>query len=501
MNPDLITGTCKLPGATRVLMLLAAMLLVIGMPKLGFSMTSSPKVVFAHMVNTRAAVDWGLAQGANAVEMDIRFTPAGMPEKFRHSHELTQPCDCSDQNFSEDHVCSHLGPLPPLASLNKCFAETDATVMLNYLAMQRIAVVYMDSKVDSSDAPPNLSVAGKNIIDFLDTNLFAKGYKGQVIVSTPKTDYEIYTRAAIAQANRSQNKAHYFFTFDGQSSGINVAPSSVHQANDFSSTMQHLKDDGTFNRVYATGLTSLLPASFYDQIAISAYNKKQGIIASTGIWTIDDPVAMNQYLDFGVDSIMTNKPGVAVALIKRLGGTLAAPGDALQPPINGAGTVQATLPAGEICQSNANCALAACGRGTAADNSHKICCASGKIATYAGFDYCTEMPDTSVCWSNSQCLSEYCRGNNIGTNKGICGKLEVSLPCESNSDCKNGACGRGTADVNAGRICCPSGKYVHFAGFDYCQGMSSDSGCWSDAMCGSGNCKGNANGIKRGQCK
>jgi glycerophosphoryl diester phosphodiesterase len=516
MNPDVIKETCQLPGTTtprsgitkrplgaiKVLMLFAVLLLAIGRPQLGFSMTSSPKVVFAHMVNTRAAVDWGLAQGANAVEMDIRFTPAGVPEKFRHSHEVTQACDCFHPTSSDDHVCSHLGPLPPLANLNKCFAETDAVVMLNYLATKSIAVVYMDSKVDSSsDAPAKLDVAGTNIIDFLDTNLFGKGYKGQVIVSTPAIKYEAYTKAAIARANNSRNKAHYFFTFDGQSSGVNLAPSSVNQATDFGTTMQHLKDAGTSNRVYATGLTALLPATFYDQITISAYNKKQGIIASTGIWTIDDPDAMSQYLDVGVDSIMSNKPGVAVALIKRLGGTLAAPGEALQVPKDGTAQVHLTLPAGEICQSNANCSQAACGRGTAADNAHKICCASGKTSTYGGYDYCTGMPDASACWSNAQCLSDYCRGNNSGTNKGTCGKLEINLACQSNSDCKGGACGRATADDQAGRLCCPSGKTSTYAGFDYCTGMPSGTRCWSDAMCNSGDCKGNASGIKIGRCK
>jgi hypothetical protein len=159
------------------------------------------------------------------------------------------------------------------------------------------------------------------------------------------------------------------------------------------------------------------------------------------------------------------------------------------------------LPVNAACESNSDCQNRACARATAADNAGKVCCASGKFETYAGYDYCLNMPDKSVCWSDAMCSAGTCRGNSGGTRKGICGKLAVAEACESNGDCQNGACARATADDGAGKVCCAGGRFGHFGGYDYCYGMGRGSVCWSDAMCASGNCKGNASGLKKGHCE
>ena len=72
--------------------------------------------------------------------------------------------------------------------------------------------------------------------------------------------------------------------------------------------------------------------------------------------------------------------------------------------------------------------------------------------------------------------------------------------CSSDSQCKSGACAHATADKGAKTVCCPSGNSDLFGGFYYCTGMKSGSTCWSDAMCASGDCKGNWSGLKRGKC-
>ena len=55
------------------------------------------------------------------------------------------------------------------------------------------------------------------------------------------------------------------------------------------------------------------------------------------------------------------------------------------------------------CGSDSDCSNGACGRFTAKEGSVLICCPSGQTTTYAGFDYCTQAPEGSACWSDAAC--------------------------------------------------------------------------------------------------
>jgi hypothetical protein len=165
------------------------------------------------------------------------------------------------------------------------------------------------------------------------------------------------------------------------------------------------------------------------------------------------------------------------------------------------GTCTGDEPVGSKCTENADCKNGACGRQTAQDGAPLICCPSGHTDTYGGYDYCTEMPDGSVCWSDAMCAGGTCKGNAGGFQKGTCtGNVPVGGSCSEDADCRNRACGRKTAAPNEGLSCCASGHTTTYAGYDYCTDMPAGSICWSDAMCASGNCKGNAGGFQRGKC-
>lgn len=157
---------------------------------------------------------------------------------------------------------------------------------------------------------------------------------------------------------------------------------------------------------------------------------------------------------------------------------------------------------GDSCSHNFNCTNGACGRETAADDAPLICCPSGALDNFGGFDYCTEMPNGSTCWSDAMCAGGDCSGNLGGFQKGTCvGNNPTGATCTSNSDCANDACGRQTADDNAPLICCPSGETDLFGGFDYCTEMPNGSVCWSDSMCANGLCQGNNGGFNKGICQ
>lgn len=78
-------------------------------------------------------------------------------------------------------------------------------------------------------------------------------------------------------------------------------------------------------------------------------------------------------------------------------------------------------------------------------------------------------------------------------------KVEASS-CSCNGECQSNACGRAQAGAE-NLQCCKSGVATElYAGFYYCYGMSAGTPCWSDAMCSSGYCKGNAGGLQKGVC-
>ncbi|WP_457939675.1 hypothetical protein [Mesorhizobium sp. 10J20-29] len=76
----------------------------------------------------------------------------------------------------------------------------------------------------------------------------------------------------------------------------------------------------------------------------------------------------------------------------------------------------------------------------------------------------------------------------------------INASCSSDSECANNTCARDSARDGNRSICCPSGKEGMYAAHEYCYQLPRDKVCWSDAMCSSGNCKGNMNGLQRGKC-
>jgi hypothetical protein len=74
----------------------------------------------------------------------------------------------------------------------------------------------------------------------------------------------------------------------------------------------------------------------------------------------------------------------------------------------------------KYCESNSDCSNGACGRLTADDYEPLVCCPSGKTINYFGFDYCTDIPDGSVCFIDKMCQNGNCKGNWDGLRKGLC---------------------------------------------------------------------------------
>jgi glycerophosphoryl diester phosphodiesterase len=271
--------------------------------------------VIAHMINAGPKyVDWAMGQGANALEMDLRFDAAGTPTVFFHG----TPCDCTCSLLARaGNVC---GVVAGVSSLNHaCSDSTDAIRHLQQIATHKgaLALVIIDSKVDAKPET-NLTVAGKKVIELLDTNLFGNGFAGNVIVGVPEIKYSAYLEAAVRQAESSPKKARYFFVIDGENKRVN-------------DTIKQLAMLATKNRVYANGISSCSPNTYYSEIGVGIQNQKSGSVGMVYTWTIDKSSSMDKYIASGVSGIITNEPGLLRARALAAGKTLAVPTSTIPP--------------------------------------------------------------------------------------------------------------------------------------------------------------------------
>ncbi|MBI3073476.1 MAG: hypothetical protein HYY84_15300 [Deltaproteobacteria bacterium] len=265
-----------------------------------------PFYVIAHMTNTLHTVRWAMAEGANALEMDLRFTSSGTPDSFRHGF----PCDCSCPVLQRSvHVCG------PLSGCNDSARVND---MFHLLATQpRLALVILDTKITAADSVAMQEEAGRQIVQKIDSDLFGRGYGGKVIISAAHTDVMAYVQSAVTTANASSNKARIFFAYD-QVGG---------EAEDAVCALRTLMLLPTSNRAFGTGIAACASGNYRRAVEQAARNQSAGVIGFVYAWTLDDRDPMRSYIDHGAQGIMTNVPRNLVAVAREKGLTLARPSD------------------------------------------------------------------------------------------------------------------------------------------------------------------------------
>jgi hypothetical protein len=266
--------------------------------------TSDPFYVIAHMANNRKTLNWAVSEGANGIESDFQFNDDGNPTIIEHGGGIICDCICP---VGKNHIC-HNG-LGRQCQGSK--ARNDAAAHVQHVArLKGVALFIVDSKVEAKWGG-RLIKAGAAIVPFLDKNLFKYGYKGKVVIGTSKMNTYDYIQAAVVAANSSTNRERYFFTFDGAGDDYNGAMT----------TLSRL----TNNRVYGTGTTSCFGETFYGAIEAAVAGKIKGENGLNYIWTLDKESSMQNYINRGVQGIVTNRIGLAkkVAISMKL--TMAKP--------------------------------------------------------------------------------------------------------------------------------------------------------------------------------
>ena len=252
--------------------------------------------VIAHTVNTPEMILWALKEGANGIEIDLKFNGV-YPEMFHHG----APCDCSCLIGlkHDDNICTEFE--------DTCTASSSINEMLSFLGSEEIrssalAIIYVDAKLDKSIR--NYAKAGANVVRMLNEQVMSRGYRGQILLGCQKISMTDYLRGALEEAKSSPYADRYFYSIDFE----NRSAEKVWEA-----SLQL----GTKNIVFVVGISScgsILSPAFYKSIRNSAAKNSY---AGVGIWTVDSESLMKKYLSFGVDFILTNRPQTAIDLVGR----------------------------------------------------------------------------------------------------------------------------------------------------------------------------------------
>jgi hypothetical protein len=81
----------------------------------------------------------------------------------------------------------------------------------------------------------------------------------------------------------------------------------------------------TKHRVYGTGISSCLGKTFYADVQAGVTSKSMSQNGMTYIWTIDKESSMRDYINRGVQGLMTNRIALAKKVAISMGLTVAKP--------------------------------------------------------------------------------------------------------------------------------------------------------------------------------
>lgn len=250
--------------------------------------------IIAHMVNTPTSVRWALEQGANGIELDLKFSGTH-PSRFHHGIF----CDCSclpRLSLSKENICRALD--------EGCSGSFSATAMTTFLGSKEIvsshlALIYIDAKID--DSVGDYKEAGANVVRLLNKNVMAQGYRGHIIVGIPNFKFFGFLEGALQEANKSAYANRYFYAID-------------HIKAKSEEVWDYMSQLNTRNIVYSMGIAScfFIDNSFYNEIS---YGLDSKAFRAVGVWTVDRPISMDTYLKLGVDYFITNRPKLGVEMV------------------------------------------------------------------------------------------------------------------------------------------------------------------------------------------
>ena len=135
--------------------------------------------VIAHMANSKAAIDWSIDQGANAIEADLNFHE-GKPTVFRHG----SPCECTP-----GLLCLH-GRESICKNGSSCNASMAAIDLFRHVARKtQLALLVIDSKLHSKQpmSEAEQKIAGQEIVELLGVSCSRTGMPAKLSSASPRS--------------------------------------------------------------------------------------------------------------------------------------------------------------------------------------------------------------------------------------------------------------------------------------------------------------------------
>ena len=177
-----------------------------------------------------------------------------------------------------------------------------------------LALVIVDSKIDGDASLDVQHAAGARIVTALETGLFARGYRGKVVIGAPATDAIAYVRAAAAAASASKWSSRISVGFDQMGKTEATATCTLDTLRSF-----------TKRRAFGAGISACATGDFTPAIRAAAEQEKAGASGLTYVWTLDNEASMKRYIDAGARGIITNKPRKLADVVRAMNKTLARP--------------------------------------------------------------------------------------------------------------------------------------------------------------------------------
>ncbi|GAB6022580.1 hypothetical protein CHUAL_006681 [Chamberlinius hualienensis] len=255
------------------------------------SNSARPLYNIGHMANDIPQADQFLADGANALEVDVRFHSNGIPSKVYHGY----PCDCFRDCRRNENAKTYIAHI----------RERSTPGSGSYT--NRLAMLMFDLKlndVDNHETP--LYAAGDSVASFLIDDLYLNGTSNTqlwVILGIPYTNHSPAING-FRDAFKRRNVTHLLDKI-----GYEVTEESNMDL--VQQTLRGLQiNQGIWQGDGITNCVFLRSDSRLRQ-AIAKRDSPSGPWVSVDKvyrWTIDTKVAMRHTLRLGVDGIMTNDP-------------------------------------------------------------------------------------------------------------------------------------------------------------------------------------------------
>lgn len=265
--------------------------------------TRRPVWNLAHMVNSIKELDYRLAKGANAVEVDVTFGREGDPLYTYHG----PPCDCWRHCHQQEDFNEYLKYVREITTDETTGEPVNTTIGKN------LTLLFLDLKLDYLDQKSKAR-AGVELAKSIRDNLFVSNENRKEIKSNQTTRTPVNLILSINHVNdvelvlnfvhfMEENNSSYLMDSIGFDVGMNDNLNSIE-------TMWK-KYGRQLNLWQGDGFTNCF-SPFYNlerlSKAVLKRDHSEGYPRKVYQWTIDLHDRIREALRMNVDAIMTNHP-------------------------------------------------------------------------------------------------------------------------------------------------------------------------------------------------